>query len=68
MKTSQKIKIWAHIGAIACWVLYMVFDIMNFETQSTINPICEIIAFLLIVLFSEAIVHVIGYFAELLDK
>lgn len=77
MKTSQKIKRWARIGQIACW-LYMFF-LAGFEMQlpmyeatvfsgTVAETILVIVAFILAVLFSEAIVRVIGYFAELLDK
>ena len=77
MKTSQKIKMWARIGQIAYW-LYMFF-LVGFERQlpmyeetvfsgTVAESIMAIVTFVLAVLFSEAIVRVIGYFAELLDK
>lgn len=77
MKTSQKIKGWARIGQIAYW-LYMFF-LVGFENQLPMHEatvfsetveeaILAIVTFILAVLFSEAIVRVIGYFAELLDK
>lgn len=77
MKTSQKIKMWARIGQIAYW-LYLFFGV-GFERQLPMHEatvfsgtiaeaILAIVAFVLAVLFSEAIVRIIGYFAELLDK
>ncbi len=77
MKTSQKIKRWARIGQIAYW-LYMIFFV-GFERQMPMHEatvfsetvkevILAIVTFILAILFSEAIVRVIGYFAELLDK
>lgn len=77
MKTSQKIKMWARIGQIAYW-LYLFFEV-GFEMQlpmyeatvfsgTIAEAILAIVTFVLAVLFSEAIVRVIGYFAELLDK
>ncbi len=77
MKISQKIKMWARIGQIAFWI-YMFF-LVGFESQLPMHEtivysgtVAEYIlgvgGFTFIVLFSEAIVRVIGYFAELLDK
>ena len=77
MKVSEKIKFWARIGQFAFW-LYIFFSV-RFEMQlpmykSTVfsgtvpEAVLAIISFCLAILFSEAIVRVIGYFAELLDK
>lgn len=77
MKTSKKIKIWARIGQIALWVLCACFLLISavyqlcmygFVVSGDAISILEVIAFLFIALLSEAIVRVIGYFAELLDK
>lgn len=77
MKTSEKIKIWARVGQIAFW--FYLFGSVAFERQlpmheatvfseTTEETILAIVTFIFALLVSEAIVKVIGYFAELLDK
>ena len=77
MKVSEKIKGWARIGQIAFW-FYLFFSV-GFEEQllmhepivfsgTFLEAVLAIISLCLAILFSEAIVRVIGYFAELLDK
>lgn len=76
MVTSQKIKMWARIGQIAFWLF--LFFLARYEMQlpmheeivssgTATETILAIFTFIFVVLFSEAIVRVIGYFAELLD-
>ncbi len=77
MKTSQKIKRWARIGQITYW--FYKFFVVGLEMQlpmrevtvfsgTDAESVLAIGAFILAFFFSEAIVRVIGYFAELLDK
>lgn len=77
MNVSEKIKFWARIGQISYWVF--LFVATAFEMQlPTYEPtifsgtfaegICVIAGITLAVLVSEAIVRVIGYFAELLEN
>lgn len=76
MKT-RKIKFWARLGQIAYWIYQ--YSYMFAERQNPIytQPILAgtiseyislVIAFVYGYLVSEAIVRLIGYFAELLEK
>ena len=77
MKVSKKIKLWARIGQLSFW-LYM-FAIVAFDRQLPMHEAIEFsetdlevilvcTSFSLAVLLSEAIVRVIGYFAEIFEK
>ena len=76
MKTSQKIKKWARIGQIAFW-LCMYFGV-GFERQLPMHEatvysgtieeaFLAIVTLAFAVLFSEAVVRIVCYFAELLE-
>lgn len=70
---SNKIKLWARIGAIAFWiaqVLYVVWEMQYtpFESAGTKAVILSFACLAASLIFTEAIVRLIGYFAELLER
>ncbi len=77
MKTSKKIEIWARIGQVTFWLfckffadlqeqlpMYEATEHSGTATEFVLAVFCLILA----ILFSEAIVRLISYFAKLLDK
>ena len=70
---ANMVKFWARIGEIA-FFLYQFFytgwklQYEPFESAGTTAQILAVICFGLILVFAEAIVRIIGYFAEILEK
>ena len=71
---ANKVKFWARIGEIA-FFLFQFFDACcnlqyeQFESAgTTAQQILAWICFGLILVFVEAIVRIIGYFAEILER
>lgn len=70
---ANMIKSWARIGEVA-FFLFQFFDAglraqyEPFESAGTTAQILAVICLVLILVFAEAIVRIIGYFAEILEK
>lgn len=70
---ANKVKSWARIGEVA-FFLFQFFDAgwraqyEPFESAGTTAQILALICFGLILVFAEAIVRIIGYFAEILEE
>ena len=70
---ANKVKFWARIGEIA-FFLFLFFNAgwelqyEPFESAGTTAQILACICFLLILVFVEALVRIIGYFAEILEE
>lgn len=70
---ANMIKSWARIGEVA-FFLFQLFDAgwraqyEPFESAGTTAQILAVICLVLILVFAEAIVRIIGYFAEILEK
>lgn len=70
---SNKIKFWARIGAIAFWLANFFnagweMQYQPFESAGTKAVVLAFICFAFCLIFTEAIVRLIGYFAELLEE
>lgn len=70
---SNKIKFWARIGAITFWlaqILNVAWEMQYtpFESAGTKVQILAFVWFAVSLIFTEAIVRLIGYFAELLER
>ncbi len=70
---SNKIKLWTRIGAIAFWFAQFFYtgwemQYSTFESASTEAKIFSLVWFAFALIFTEAIVRLIGYFAELLEE
>lgn len=70
---ANKVKFWARIGEIA----FFLFQFFNagwelqyepFESAGTTAQILACIYFLFILVFAEAIVRIIGYFADIIEE
>lgn len=70
---ANMIKSWARIGEVA-FFLFQFFgagwraQYEHFESAGTTAQILAVICLVLILVFAEAIVRIIGYFAEILEK
>lgn len=70
---ANKVKSWARIGEVALF-LFQFFDAgwraqyEPFESAGPTAQILGVICWVLILVFAEAIVRIIGYFAEILEK
>lgn len=69
---ANKIKIWARIGEITYWLFQFCnagyeLQYENFESAGTTAVFLAFICLVLGLIFSEVIVRLIGYFAELLE-
>ena len=70
---ANKVKSWARIGEVA-FFLFQFFDAgfraqyEPFESAGTTAEILALICFGLMLVFAEAIVRIIGYFAEILEE
>ena len=70
---ANKVKFWARIGEIAFFLFLFChtgFELQYepFESAGTTAQILAVICLVLILVFAEAIVRIIGYFAEILEK
>ncbi len=70
---SDKIKVWARIGEIAFWLSKFFYtgwtmQYEPFESAGTTALILDCTWVVFALIFSEAIVRLIGYFAELIEK
>ena len=70
---ANKVKFWARIGEIA-FFLFLFFNAgweLQYEPFESAGPTAQIlgvICWVLILVFAEAIVRIIGYFAEILEE
>lgn len=70
---ANKVKFWARIGEIAFFLFLFFYagwesQYEPFESAGTTAQILACICFLLMLVFAEAIVRIIGYFAEILEE
>ena len=70
---SKEIKFWARIGAIAFWIMKFLnagvqMQYIKFESAGTTAVILAFACFAFALICTEAIVRLIGYFAELLEE
>ena len=70
---ANKIKFWARIGEIAFFLFQFFYagwemQYEPFESAGTTAQILAVIWLGLRLVFAEAIVRIIGYFAEILEK
>ena len=70
---ANKVKFWARIGEIALFLFLFFYagwklQYEPFESAGTTAQILALICFGLILVFAEAIVRIIGYFAEILEE
>ena len=70
---ANMVKFWTRIGEIAFFLYQFFYASLElqyepFESAGTTAQILAVICFGLILVFAEAIVRIIGYFAEILEK
>lgn len=69
---ANKIKVWARIGEITFWLYQFFFaayrlQYEEFESAGTTAEVLSWICLVILFIFSEAIVRLICYFADLLE-
>jgi len=74
---ANNVKIWARIGQIAFWIYNISFALFEIQLPDYVLPeysatvtaiICVIVTLIGMLIFSEAIVQLICYFAEILES
>lgn len=70
---ANKVKFWARIGEIAFFLFAFSYTgwEMQYETFESAGTTAQVLAFIcfgLSLVFAEAIVRIIGYFAEILEE
>ena len=68
---AKKIKVWAWLGQISFLILYVsnaILESTSLEYNTNTEKACVSLCLISFIVFSVAIVKIIGYFAEILEE